>query len=235
MAACSERITPERYAESIDDVVLLGGSATAEHVARHLESQGRSPRMVVEDRSRANDLRADLTETTLLVHDPTDPSFLEREHVGDADVVLVGFDDDQRGLLGSMLARQQGADRTMTIVDEPEYDTLFEAAGIDVAVHPRAEAAEAISRFTRGRNAENVAIVERGVAEVFEVAVESSSLLVDHTVNEVEDTLPESVVVCALTRDGDYHHPHPSITFQEGDRVVAFASADVSDEVLSRL
>lgn len=232
---CSKRITPVQYAESVEDVVLLGGSATTRHVANHLESRGHEPRMVVDDPDRARDLRASLTETTLLAHDATDPGFLEREHVGDADVVVVGFADDKRGLLGSMLARQQGADRTMTIVEAAEYDTLFEAAGVDVAVHPRVEAAEAISRFTRSREAENVAIVERDVAEVFEVEVESDSLLVDHTVQEAEQTLPESAVIAALTRDSDYYNPRPNIAFQEGDRVVVFASADVSDEVLSQL
>ncbi|WP_435096353.1 Trk system potassium transporter TrkA [Halarchaeum sp. P4] len=232
---CSAHLTPEAYASSVDDIVLLGGSETVRHVATHLEARGWAPRMVVEDEARAHRLRDDLTDTTILVHDATDPEFLEREHVGDADVVVVGFADDQRGLLGSMLARQQGADRTMTIVDAAEYDTLFEAAGVDVAVHPRAEAAEAISRFTRGRHAENVAIVERGVAEVFEIAVEEGSLLLEHTVKEAEETLPESLVVCAITRDGDYHDPRPSVEFQEGDRVVAFASADVSDDVLGQL
>lgn len=235
VTACSKRLTPERYATSVDDVVLLGGYGTAYHVARSLESRGRSPRMVVESEARAREYRNGLTETTLLVDDPTDPSFLERERVGDADVALVSFEDDQRGLLASMLARQEGADRTMTVVDDAEYDTLFEAAGVDVAVHPRVEAAEAISRFTRGRRAENVAIVERDVAEAFEIEVESGSLLVDHTVNEAEEALPESVVVGAITRDGTYQTPRPSIEFREGDRVVAFAAADVSDDVLSRL
>ncbi|MFC7165203.1 Trk system potassium transporter TrkA [Halospeciosus flavus] len=219
---------------AVEDVVVLGSSATGRQVAHLLEERGRPARVVVESHERARDLADDLSETTLLVHDPTDPDFLEREHVGDADVVVVARENDQRGLLTSMLARSRGADRTVTVVDSAQYDVLFEEAGVDVAVHPRAEAAEEIARFTRGRRTENVVFVGRDGAEVFEVAVVEESLAAGHTLADLMDSLPDGTAVGALTRDGEYVAPDPDFELQAGDHVVVFARADVSDRALDQ-
>lgn len=230
----SERIAPEESA-AVENIVIFGGGTAARRVAELLESHDRAPRLVTRDPTRARELVEALPDTTVLVHDVTDPEFLERENIGDADVGVVALDSDQEGLLTSMLVRKRGIDRTITVVDTAKYDELFEAAGVDVAVHPRAEAAEAIARFTRARRAENVAIVERDVAEVFEVEIQPDSLAIDHTVNELEEHLPDSAVVAAIVREDDYLVARPSINIQEGDHVVVFTAADVSDEVLTRL
>jgi trk system potassium uptake protein TrkA len=52
---------------------------------------------------------------------------------------------------------------------------LFEAVGVDVAVNPRKTTAQEITRFTRERQAENVALVENDRAEVIEVEIDEES------------------------------------------------------------
>lgn len=228
------RVVADSDAASVEDVMLLGSTPTAREVARLLEERERPPRMVVDSAARARDLADDLTETTLLVHDPTDPDFLEREHVGDADVVVVAQESDQQGLLASMLARNRGADRTVTVVDSAQYDVLFEEAGVDVAVHPRAEAAEEIARFTRTRRTESLVFIEHDAAEVFEVVVEAESAPAGRTVEAIEERLPGEATVGALTRDGEYRAPDPETSVRAGDHVVVFARAAVSDRALEQ-
>lgn len=231
----SSRLTPEERAEEIEDIIVFGATSTAREVAQTLEEEGRSPRVIAPSTERARELKSKLPQSTILVHDATDPEFLQRENVGDADIAIVAFGSDQQGLLVSMLARRQGVDRTVTVVSKAEYGRLFEAAGVDVAVHPRAEAAEEITRFTRGHRAENVALVEPDVAEVFEVELDEDSSLLGQTLSEAEETLPEKTVIGAVIRDGEYRTVWPNLEFQVDDRVVVFTPTSVDRETITQL
>jgi len=224
-------VSPEDAAGIAGEVVIIGGSAIGYHVARLLEDRGVSPRIIEQDPDRARWLAEELPETMVLETDATDIEFLEREHIGDADVVVAALDSDEKNLLASLLAKRVGTERSVAVIDQSEYVDLFEAVGIDVGINPREEVAEEITRFTRAGGAENVALVESGRAEVLEVQVEDSSVLAGRPIEESIQELPKDVVIGAITRGGEYVVPRGETVVQAGDHVVLFLSAEHVDEV----
>ncbi|MFB6153487.1 MAG: Trk system potassium transporter TrkA [Halodesulfurarchaeum sp.] len=224
-------VTPEATGEATRDVVIIGGSRTGELVAGLLEDRGFSPRLIEHDPERAREIAEENPGTTVLEYDATDSAFLEREHVREADVVVSTLDSDARTLLAALLAKERGVSRALAVVDEAQYVDLFEAVGVDVAVNPRQVTAEEITRFTRERRAENVAIVEPGTAEVLEFEVDNDSILANREIREVVDDLPDGVVIGAITREDRFVTPRGETEIHPGDHVVLFVREDAVEQV----
>ncbi|MUV61413.1 Trk system potassium transporter TrkA, partial [Halobacterium sp. CBA1126] len=231
----SRTLDPESAASEVQDVVVVGGSTTGKLTAEALVDRGISVRLIEFDEARARELAELLPDVTVFSHDATDPEFLSREHIQDADVVVSTLGTDERSLLAALLSKREGADRAIAVVEQARYVDLFETVGVDVAVNPRRVTAEEITRFTRERRAENVAIIEPGGAEVVEVEVDDESVLAGRTIEEGVSALPGGVVVGAITRDGEYVTPRGSTRVEVGDHVVAFVQADAIDEVTAKL
>jgi len=220
---------------AIDDVVVVGGSTIGYLVADLLERRGFAPRLIERDPERARDLAERLSGSRVLEHDATDQTFLEREHVGDADMVVATLGSDERCLLVSLLAKRLGVERAVAVVEEHEYVDVFEAVGVDVAVNPRMVTAEEITRFTREDRAENVAIIASDRAEVLEIEVDPDSVLAGRPIREAMGDIPEGVVIGALTRDGEFVTPRGDTVVEVGDHVVVFVREDVREEVTTEL
>ncbi|WP_232702627.1 Trk system potassium transporter TrkA [Halobacterium wangiae] len=231
----SATINPDEAAGEVDDVVVVGGSTTGELTAELLAQRGIKPRIVEVDRDRARELAERIPSATILSHDGTDPEFLTREHVQNADVVVATLGSDERSLLAALLAKRVGATRAIAVVEQARYVDLFQEVGVDVAVNPRQVTAEEITRFTRERHAENVAIIEPGGAEVLEIEIEEGSVLAGRAIKDVAGELPDGVVIGAITRDDEYVVPRGDTVVHVGDHVVAFVRADALDEVTSKL
>jgi trk system potassium uptake protein TrkA len=215
-----------------DDVVVFGGGAVGYQTAGLFESDDVESRLVESDAERARELAEELPDTLVMESDPTDRGFLEREHVGDADLVVAALDSDERNLLVSLLAQRLGADRAVAVVETTAYAPLFETVGIDAAVNPRDVVAEEITRFTRGRHMENVALIENDRAEVVEIEVDADSVLHERSIVDATDKLPDGVVIGAITRGGDFVVPRGDTVFESGDHVVIFVDEAIIDEVV---
>lgn len=222
-------------ADGVTDVLIDGGSDIGYHIARLLEQQGLTPRLIERDPERARELAEDLPKTTVMESDATDRAFLERENIDEVDVVVSALDSDEKSLLSGLLAKRLGADRAIAVVDNGEYVPLFEEVGIDVAVNPREATAEEITRFTRGLQAENVAIIESDRAEVLEIEIEADSVLVDRPIRESVADLPDGVVIGAITRDGRFVKPRGDTVVHVDDHVVVFVDAAVIEEATDAL
>ncbi|MFB6071109.1 MAG: Trk system potassium transporter TrkA [Halanaeroarchaeum sp.] len=228
-------VTPEEMVQEANDVVIVGGSPIGYQVARLLEERDITPRLFESDEERARTLAERLPKTTVMQHDATDHDFLVREHVADADVLVASLDSDEKTLLAALIAKRVGVDRAVAVVDEAQYVDLFEAVGVDVAVNPREVTAEEITRFTRERRAENVAILESGAAEVIEVEISAESLLAGREIREAVGDFPAGVVIGAITRDSSVVTPRGDTVVEPGDHVVLFVRETSMADVLGEL
>jgi trk system potassium uptake protein TrkA len=227
----SVTVAPEESPGTAEEVVIVGGSEIGYHVARLLEERGFRPRLVEQEGERARELAESLPNTVVMESDATDLAFLEREHVGEADMLVAALDSDEKNLLVSLLAARLGVERTVAVIDTPTYVELFEAVGIDVGVSPREVVAEEITRFTREGGAENIALIESDKAEVLEIEISTESVLANRQIRESVADLPQGVVIGAITREREFVVPRGDTVIEPGDHVVVFADTGVVDRV----
>ena len=221
--------------EAATEIIVIGGTDVGYHTARLLQERGLKPRLVEADSERARELAEALPGTVVLNDDATDNSFLEREHVGSADVLIATLESDEKNLLVTLLAERLGTPRTVAVVNSVEYSKLFETVGVNVAINPREATAEELTRFTREHQAEGVAIIENDRAEVLEVEIDGESVLIDRPISESMRDFPDGVVVGAITRDGAYVIPRGDTVVKRGDHVVVFVDAACLAEAAEKL
>ena len=219
-------LSPSESREEATEVVIIGGSEIGYQVARLLEQRGLSPRLVERDTERARELAEALPETLVMESDATDMGFLEREHVGDADVLVSTLESDEKNLLECLLARQLGVKRTVAVIDRSSYVDIFETVGVDVGLSPREVVAEEITRFTKSNKTENIAFIETDMAEVVEIEVNKESVLVGRQIQESVRDLPAGVVIGAIIRGEEYVIPRGKTVVEPGDHVIVFVEAD---------
>ncbi len=212
--------------QTVEDAVVVGGSEIGVHVAEMLANRDIDVRVVEHDHDRARQVAEDLPDVVVLESDATDPEFLDREYIGDADVVVSALESDERNLLASLLTKRVGVSRAIAVVDAYRYIDVFETVGVDVAVSPRRVVAEEIARLTREGGAENVAILEDDRAEVMEFEVARDSPIQGRPIRESIRDLPEDVVIGAITRNGDQVAPRGDTVVEAGDRLVVFTTTE---------
>ncbi len=226
-------VAPHRGDSS--DILVAGGSNVGYQTAKLLEDEGLQPRLVERDAERARELAEELPGSTVLESDATDRSFLERERVSRTDAFVACLGRDDQNLMACLVAERLGAGRTVAVVEDPEHVDLFEEVGVDVAVNPREVTAEEITRFTRERRTENVALIANDRAEVVEMRVGDDSVLVDRPIRESVGDLPAGIVIGAITRDDGFVIPRGDTVVERGDHVVVFANADVVDGATEKI
>ena len=226
-------IAPGVTPDETNEIVVLGGGEIGYQTARIFEERGMSSRLIEQDTDRARWLAENLPKTTVLEHDGTDTEFLTREHVDEADVVIAALESDEQNLLVSVLAKRIGVDRVIAVVDSPDYITLFEEIGIDVAINPRTVTAEEIIRYTYENTAENIAVLENDQAEVLELELSEDSCLVGKPIEEFADKIEGAFVIGAITRGQSLITPRGETVLQPGDHVIVLVEMAFASELAS--
>jgi len=224
-------IEPESTPESSDEIVVIGGSDIGYHTARLLDERRFKPRLVEPDSDRARYLAEQLPDTMVMQHDPTDTGFLTREHVDEAEVLVVAMESDEKCLLVSVLASRLGVNRVIAVVNTAEYVTIFEEIGIDVAINPRGATAEEITRFSFESIAENLAVLENDQAEVLELQLGPDSGLVGKPIRQLDEEIAGQFVIGAVTRGRTLITPRGDTELRPGDHIVVFVETDAVNEI----
>lgn len=216
-------------------VMILGGGEIGFQTARMLEQRGLEPRLVEKDPKRAQVLAQELPNTLVLQDDATDPSFLRREGVADADLVVSALTPDERNLLTSVLSRELGASQVLSVVHNGKYESVFSTSGIDVTVNPRREVIEEILRHTRTRWVEKITFVEDDRGEVVEIELSADSPLAGRPLRQAAQEVPHNFVLGAVIRNEKVLVPRGKTVLQGRDHLVLFVNAEVADEVLEAI
>lgn len=229
------RLAPTSRANQARHVIILGGGEIGFQTAQMLEERGLEPRLVEIDPERAQYLAQSLPDTLVLQDDATDPKFLRRTGVADADLIVSTVTPDQTNLLAGLVSKEAGADQVLTVVHNGVYEPVFANSGIDVTVNPRREVIEEILRHARERDVEKMTFIEHMEGEVIELELDADSPLVGHPVEEAVRKIPHRLVLGAVVRDRSVLLPRGQTVLQAGDHVVVFVGAEHSSEVLDSI
>ncbi|WP_068312134.1 Trk system potassium transporter TrkA [Polycladidibacter hongkongensis] len=206
-------------------ILIAGGGNIGLYVARRLEQQGsRSNVVIVEQkRDRAMKIAEELTGTVVLNGNALDQGILREADVSDTDIMVALTNDDEVNILSSVMAKQLGCQRNLTLLNNASYPGFARSLGIDSFVNPRqVTVSKVLQQLRRGR-IRQVHTLQNGMAEIFEAEILETSPLLGRTLREVE--IADGVRVGAIYRRGEAITPKGDDVFQLNDRVVVFALA----------
>lgn len=204
-------------------IFLMGGSRTSLHIARMLEKQGREVKIFEWNMARCEELAAELTRTKVVCRDATSRLDLEQEHVDRADLFIAATHDDERNIMGSVLAKEAGARRVLTIVHQPDFAPLLPRLGIDHAVTPRACLANRVLRLVNKSAAGSVAVIGDGRIEILEFRVEDHAAVINRRLADVK--FPKEALIASILRGEEVIVPTGNDVLLPGDVVVMIVGA----------
>ena len=205
-------------------VVIFGAGAIGFHVAEVLEKRGIQVKVIEKDAARAQEVGSKLKRAEVVHGGRPDRELLTEEGVGKTDAFVAATGDESLNILAGLLARDVGTSRSIVLVDKPEYITLAEAVGVNVALSPLLMAGSGIAQHILHGGAVSVASLGEEDAQAVEFMVSPASTLVGRTVSNIE--WPGTSRVGAIVRGDTVVVPPDAATIEPGDRIVVASSLD---------
>jgi len=129
---------------------------------------------------------------------------------------------DPKNYYAATLAKLHGIELTIAIVHDSVSMEVFERAGVDIAINPRALTAEEIVRFAHDPRTQQVAMLEGDRYEILDITVRDSSALVNTPFRELPMT---GSLIGAIVRNGTAIFPRGDDVLLPGDRAILFAES----------
>jgi trk system potassium uptake protein TrkA len=202
-------------------VMIAGGSAEGEYLARILEEQGVECTILDNDRRRCLELAEALPRALVLHADATDLELLEMEGVAGIDGFVASTGHDETNLLSSLLAKNVGARKVVSLVHKFDYLPIVPKVGVDASVSPRMATVNAILRYVRRGRVMTVAALKGIEAEAIEFNVTPACAIAGEQLEEVD--FPEGALVGTIIRGEEIIIPRGGDRILPGDEVIVFA------------
>ena len=212
----------------VNTVTVIGGGTVGVMVAKQLQhDRGVELKLIEVDQGRCGEIASEL-DCMVLNGNGSDLSLLREEEIAKSDVLVSVTSDDEKNLLGSLLAKQMGIPKIITRVNNPTNIGLFEGVGIDVAINALSTAVDAVQTMLRAPTSSLHATLEQGKAAVIEIEVPE-----DWPVGTKVRSLPkvEGAIVGAVVGKKRKIVPHGDDLLEPGDHLLVVATKDAKKTV----
>ena len=205
-------------------IVIAGGGNIGYGLAQLLKENERSVqiKIIEQDEGRASFLSEKLDGTVVLNGSSLDKNILAEAAIDSAETFIAVTNDDESNILGSLLAKQYGCDRVITLVNNDVYSSLVGPLGVDAIVSPRSTIVATVMQHVRRGRIRGLHNLRDGFAEIIEAEVGDNSSIVNTPISELN--LPHEVLVGAVVHDDELIMPDPNYTIRSGDTVIVLAS-----------
>ncbi|PSP69007.1 potassium transporter [Halobacteriales archaeon QH_8_67_27] len=196
--------------------IIVGGGRVGRALAERLEDRGEEVLVVESDEAVIERLRRE--GFSVKRGDGTDREVLEAVGAGNAKVIAAATADDDVNLLIGQLARNTfGVETVVARVNSPDNVDAFENLDIEAISSGMSIAWSMDNVIERPGIARWMTELDRE-GDVQEVEVTTDSI-VDETVAELQDDLPDDCHLALITRDGNNRLPHPEDRIERGDHL----------------
>ncbi len=204
------------------NIVILGGGNIGYYLAHLLSENYKDIRIKIIEQNtpRARELSEKLTDVIVLNGDGLQQDILQEAGIDKVETLIALTNDDETNILGSLLAKQHGCQRVITLVNKPAYSTLLTSLGIDVAVSPRSSTVSRIMQHVRRGRIKELHTLRDGIAEVIEAEVSDTTILANKTLGSFD--MPEGVVIGPIIRQNKIIMPSPECGIRPGDHILTF-------------
>jgi len=207
-------------------VLVAGATRIARGLVPRLVAEGYKVRVIEENQSASEHFLDELREGVMVIHgSPTDGHVLEEAGVAECGAFISVQRDDEKSILGCILAKEHGARKVVTVTNKAEYMDIVPALKpIDCGFSPRLVAVNAVLNLLGSETSRVHAMLHRTHAYVYEFRVAAGSRLCGQRIAARTAGLPATF---ALVLRGDRAMPATGdVVLEEDDMVVAILTPE---------
>lgn len=203
-------------------LIIAGGGNIGLRLAESLEDRYQI-KIIEKDPDRCVYLSENLDSAIVLNGEASQQDLLIEESIEETDVFLALTNSDEANIMSSLLAKRLGANKVMTLINNPAYVDLVQGGEIDVAISPQQATIGSLLTHVRRGDVVNVHSLRRGAAEAMEAIAhgdQSSSRVVGKAIEDID--LPEGTTIGAIVRNDEVFIAHDNTIVQSDDHVILF-------------
>jgi trk system potassium uptake protein TrkA len=213
---------------SLRATVIVGGGLLGFTLAKILEARRLPVKIIERNKDRCKWLAEKLPRTTIINGDATNTALLEEEYIDQSDAFVAATGDDETNLLSCLLAKSLKIKNTICISHKPEYTSIIENSGINLAVSPRNVTANNIITLLHREKIISAALINEGKGEIFELYASPSSNIVDKPLSDLN--LPASVLIGGIIHEQELVIPTGKDIIRAGDIVLVICDIKSVDK-----
>lgn len=213
-----------RDEQSPTRVVIAGAGNVGRYVARRLEQEDVTVRLIENNRQIAQVAAEEMTKSIVVYGDALQEDILHEVDVRDAQMFLGLTNDDETNILSSVLASELGCGANFALVNQPQYPRFARRLGVDSFINPRAVTISKILRHVRRGRIRGVYTLFDGSAELLEAEALETSPLVGKPLREFE--IGSGIRIGAIIRGDEVIMPSGNVRVEAGDFIIVMALAD---------
>jgi len=212
-------------------VLIIGGGKVGRALAERLEERGENVVLIEREQEMVELTR----EAGFTVHhgDGTDTGILRKAGAENAKIVVAATGDDDANLLVAQLADSKfDVETVIARANNPDNVDAFEDLGVRT-IDASSATAWAIDNVIE-RPALSDWMTELGRSgDVQEIEVTAEDL-VGKTIGELDDELPNGVLIAMIGRGGDSEVPNEEFTLRQGDHITFLGRKESVHEAIAR-
>jgi len=205
------------------DFIIVGGGMIGEMLAKMLENENASVKLIENDKKRCARLAKVLGKTVIINDDGSDPAVLQNENVGMVDALISVGDNEEENLLACLIGRHLGAPKVISMYSKRDYEDVFGMEEIDAAFGFYHVVMNEIMRLTAPEF--KIMLAMNGFEEeFFSVTIGPKCKFRDRQIRDVN--IPERSIIATVQRGGQTMLPRPDTILREGDLVLIYAAVE---------
>ena len=223
--------TSDQPESAASRVIISGASEIGIRLAQMLAASGYDIRFI-EKNSQVAERLSDLVPPGVAITNgnPTDEEILAEAGAGGCDVFISVDEDEENNILSCVIAKQQGARKTISVTTKPEYIRIVPLMDwIDCGISSSLVAVNAVLRMLETGTMRVDAYLQQYHAQLTEFRISNSSPLCGRSLATCK--LPVSTLFALLFRDREVISPSGSTIFRPGDIVVSIVTEESKDEL----
>lgn len=203
--------------------IIIGGGNIGLLLAKEIEKNHPDidVRLIEKNLQRAHLVSQMLTKTLVLHGDGLSRQIMEEANSESTEVVVSVMDNDEANILSSLMAKQYGSERSITLVNNTGYVPLIAAMGIDAIVSPRSITVSSILQHVRKGRIIAAHSLRDGYAEVMEIEALETSSVINIPFKDLKR--PKNTIIGAILRGNEVLIPKPETVIRPNDRVIILA------------
>ncbi len=210
-------------------IIIVGGGKLGRYLCKELIKKEHSLVLVEQDQEIA-ELIKQKYKIEVVVGDGSRKETLEKAGVEEADLLLAVTRDDQDNMVICQLAeRQFNVARTLTTVNTPGNEKLFNWLGVNVAISSASVLTALVDQEDAVKELRDYLFQDQDSMEFVRLNVTESSPVVGKKVKEIEMPL-ESVLVTILRGEKPIL-PRGNTVIKTGDLVMALTRHDLKEDL----